>query len=84
MLGTRTGVLLICIKPGPRGARFHHGMRHPSSARRHCENPEQSRREELARALHHLHAGADPARVLEQLSQRLTNKLLHQPTKAIT
>ena len=64
-------------------ARFHRGMQHPSSARKPCDNPEQSRRDELLRALHHLQAGADPVRVIEQLSQRLTNKLLHQPTKAI-
>jgi glutamyl-tRNA reductase len=58
-------------------------MQRHAAPRSACENPEQLRREELARALHLLGAGASPHCVLEQLSLRLTNKLLHQPTKAI-
>lgn len=74
---------MICIKLRGRALRFHPRMQHPSTARRPCADPEASRRDELTRALHHLRAGADPARVIEQLSQRLTNKLLHRPTKAV-
>ena len=45
--------------------------------------PEQLRREELEAALRLLQNGHDPARVVERLSQRLTNKLLHVPLKAV-
>jgi len=30
-----------------------------------------------------LRRGEDPARVLEELSRRLMNKLIHEPTKAL-
>jgi glutamyl-tRNA reductase len=45
--------------------------------------PEEARREELLRALRLLKNGDEPGRVLETLSQRLTNRLLHPPTKAL-
>jgi glutamyl-tRNA reductase len=38
---------------------------------------------ELERARRLLHAGRDPAAVIEELSWRLTNKLLHEPTLAL-
>jgi glutamyl-tRNA reductase len=46
-------------------------------------SPEEARRLELERALALLQSGKDPADVMEVLSRRLTNKLLHAPTKAI-
>jgi glutamyl-tRNA reductase len=45
---------------------------------------EQARRHELERALRLLQRGDDPASVLEALSQGLTNKLLHAPTRALS
>ena len=39
--------------------------------------------EELERATKELQRGTDPARVLERLSNNLTNKLIHAPTVAI-
>jgi len=47
------------------------------------EQAEEARREELDRALRALSRGEDPAAVLDALSQRLTNKLLHTPTQAL-
>ena len=44
---------------------------------------ERSRRHEMEHALKALARGDDPASVLEQLSQRLTNKFLHAPTQAL-
>jgi glutamyl-tRNA reductase len=44
---------------------------------------DQVRREELLKALQRLRNGESPAHALERLSQRLTNKLLHAPTKAL-
>jgi glutamyl-tRNA reductase len=47
-----------------------------------CE-PELARRLELERALRLLRAGKDPVQVIEALSKRLTNKLLHEPTRLL-
>jgi glutamyl-tRNA reductase len=47
------------------------------------EGAEAARRDEVARALKLLRRGEDPAQVLEQLSQALTNKLMHAPTQAL-
>ena len=47
------------------------------------EHGELARRDELERALRSLRRGDDPAAVLEALSQGLTNKLLHAPTRAL-
>jgi len=47
------------------------------------EHAEETRRQELDRALKALARGEDPAAVLESLSQGLTNKLLHAPTQAL-
>lgn len=44
---------------------------------------EDARRRELERALRLLQAGRDAAEVMEALSRRLTNKLLHGPTRAL-
>jgi glutamyl-tRNA reductase len=38
---------------------------------------------ELERALWRLEGGRDAAEVLEEFSRRLTNKLLHAPTRAL-
>ena len=47
------------------------------------EHAEQSRRQELERALRRLQQGEAPEQVLESLSQGLTNKLIHAPTAAL-
>ena len=44
---------------------------------------EAARTAELERALRLLRRGANPSEVIEALSQRLTNKLLHRPTRAL-
>lgn len=44
---------------------------------------EELRREEYERALRLLRGGRDPRQVVEALSRRLTNKLLHGPTRAL-
>jgi glutamyl-tRNA reductase len=44
---------------------------------------EDARRDELERALRLLGAGRDAREVIEELSRRLTNKLLHRPTLAL-
>lgn len=46
-------------------------------------SPEQARLAELERALRRLAAGRDAREVIEALSRRLTNKLLHAPSRAI-
>ena len=48
------------------------------------EQADAARRQELDRALKALERGADPAQVLEALSQTLTNKLMHGPTQALS
>jgi glutamyl-tRNA reductase len=47
------------------------------------DQAEETRRQELDRALKALARGDDPAAVLDALSQGLTNKLLHAPTQAL-
>ena len=47
------------------------------------EQAESARRHEVERALKMLARGDDPARVLDALSQGLTNKLMHPPTQAL-
>ncbi len=47
------------------------------------DSAERMRRHEVAHALKLLSKGEAPDRVLEQLSQRLTNKFLHAPTQAL-
>jgi glutamyl-tRNA reductase len=44
---------------------------------------EHARRAELERALRLLRRGEDAARVLDGMSRRLANKLLHAPTKSL-
>lgn len=53
------------------------------SSRRAPRSPDDSRRAELERALRLLRAGKDATHVIEALSLRLTNKLLHTPLKSI-
>ncbi|HZM33715.1 MAG TPA: hypothetical protein VFC18_04400 [Burkholderiales bacterium] len=45
--------------------------------------PEQARRRELERGLRLLSRGRPPSTILEALSRRLTNKLLHEPTQVL-
>jgi glutamyl-tRNA reductase len=47
------------------------------------DHAERSRRHELERALRALEKGEDARRVLERLSEALTNKLMHGPTHAL-
>lgn len=47
------------------------------------DTAERARRNEVERALRKLNTGEDPQRVLEALSQALTNKLIHPPTHAL-
>src|SRR5947209_555573 len=47
------------------------------------EHADHARRGEVERALKLLQRGEDAARVLESLSQALTNKLMHGPTQAL-
>jgi glutamyl-tRNA reductase len=48
------------------------------------EEADVARRLELERALKALGRGEDPAKVVEALSQTLTNKLMHGPTQALS
>jgi glutamyl-tRNA reductase len=48
------------------------------------EQADDTRRQELERALKALARGEDPAKVMEALSRALTNKLMHVPTEALT
>jgi glutamyl-tRNA reductase len=57
-----------------------HGRDAVPTIRRLREHAEGLRQAELERAKRMLSRGEDPQRVLEQLSQSLTNKLLHGPT----
>ena len=47
------------------------------------DQAERMRRHELERAARLLAKGDDPAKVLDQLSHSLTNKLMHAPTQAL-
>jgi glutamyl-tRNA reductase len=47
------------------------------------DQAERARRHEVERALRLLHRGESPDKVLEALSQALTNKLMHAPTAAL-
>lgn len=48
------------------------------------DSAERARRHELEHALKLLAKGEDPAAVLDQLSYRLTNKLMHAPTQTLS
>ena len=48
------------------------------------EQAEGARRHEVERALRLLQKGEDPAKVVEALSQGITNKLMHAPTQALS
>ena len=60
------------------GAMRFHGVMQTDSLAEHL------RREALLQALRELRNGASPAQAAERLSQRLTGKLLHAPTKALS
>jgi glutamyl-tRNA reductase len=65
---------LTWIKPAGRVAPILRAMR---------SNTEQALRGELERAARLLQRGVEPAEVVEALSRRLTNKLLHAPLRAL-
>jgi len=44
---------------------------------------ERAQQEELDRALRLLQHGEEPARVVDEFSRRLMNKLIHAPTRAL-
>jgi glutamyl-tRNA reductase len=48
------------------------------------DEADAARRRELEQALKALARGEDPAKVVEALSQTLTNKLMHGPTQALS
>ena len=48
------------------------------------DSAERVRRHEMEHALKLLAKGEDPANVLDQLSHRLTNKLMHAPTQTLS
>ena len=52
-------------------------------SRRNLCHPAHAARIELERALGLLQSGKDPQHILEALSRRLTNKLLHEPILAV-
>jgi glutamyl-tRNA reductase len=60
-----------------------HGRETVPQIRALRELAEQARREELDKALARIARGEAPAQVVEELSQSLTNKLLHAPTEAL-
>jgi len=65
---------------------FLHWMRARESVpliRQLRDNAEAARQLELERALARLERGEDPRTVVESLSQALTNKLMHAPTRAL-
>ncbi|HYI85607.1 MAG TPA: glutamyl-tRNA reductase [Burkholderiales bacterium] len=66
---------------------FMHWMRRREGApliRALREDADAARRRELEQALKALARGEDPAKVVEALSQTLTNKLMHGPTQALS
>ena len=65
---------MIWIKPAGRSLPMLRAMR---------SNTEQALRGELERAARRLERGVAPAEVVEALSRRLTNKLLHAPLLAL-
>jgi len=54
------------------------------SIRRYRQNSEQLRDEQLTRAVNALQNGADAQKVLKELAFKLTNKLIHHPSQALT
>ena len=44
------------------------------------DNAEAQRNEELERALNLLQSGKDPEKIMSELANRLTNKLIHTPS----
>jgi glutamyl-tRNA reductase len=60
-----------------------HGRETVPQIRALRELAEQARREELDKALARIARGEAPAQVVAELSQSLTNKLLHAPTEAL-
>ena len=53
-----------------------------TTTRKPC-SPDASREGELEHALSLLRSGSEPAAVVEALSRRLTNRLLHLPIKSL-
>lgn len=53
------------------------------SIREYRQSANEIREELLSKALLSLESGGDPEKVLRELSNRLTNKLIHAPTRAL-
>ncbi|KJR25064.1 glutamyl-tRNA reductase, partial [Vibrio sp. S234-5] len=53
------------------------------SIRDYRKSANEIREELLSKSLQSLAAGADPEKVLRELSNKLTNKLIHAPTRAL-
>ncbi len=53
------------------------------SIRQYRQQAETTRHDMLQRTLQSLQSGADPAQLLTELSNKLTNKLIHAPTRAM-
>ncbi|WP_150538416.1 glutamyl-tRNA reductase [Actinobacillus vicugnae] len=51
--------------------------------KRYRQDAEQTRQELLNKAMQAIHSGQDPEKVLNELSYKLTNSLLHAPTQAL-
>ncbi len=59
------------------------GQHAVGSIRRYRDQAESSKHELLAKALNQLEQGADPQMVCIELANKLTNRLIHAPTRAI-
>lgn len=59
------------------------GLSAQSLVRNYRQKADEIRQEQLALILKQLEQGGDPARLMTQLSEQLTNKLIHSPTEAL-
>lgn len=59
------------------------GLSAQSLVRNYRQKADEIRQEQLALILKQLEQGGDPARLITQLSEQLTNKLIHSPTEAL-
>ena len=82
MLGKGRRRLLTYIKSRGAAPRSHSAMK-STRTRKPCASAQESRASELRHALALLRAGAEPEEIVEALSRRLTNRLLHLPTQLI-
>lgn len=59
------------------------GLSAQSLVRTYRQKADEIRQEQLALILKQLEQGGDPVRLMSQLSEQLTNKLIHSPTEAL-